>query len=319
LCLAMQRSMAQKLGDRCGWDRMLASVVLWVKGGWVVGTGIIMQLWWLGRGPGGNGWGVCCCASIRGRVNCFRGVGESKGVGLLDMVSMLTDKSVMALDMLAIASSRQSAACKTREKDVCSQGVHIVERYGGRGRSRGVGVCCHVVWWCCHCICIVYGHHRFQHHHRCQQGRCCIFVVINDGYCWCQHWQWNGFFVRAGIHCVSVWWDAACRSVAACQRDDLTTIHKRGCHHHGWCCCDCVVVAAGRVRGDRWNKTFAHSVNVIKELVKVISWWWWCKGEVSCQLKLGLGVMVIFIVAVGLCYGCGSVSLSTRVLICKNE
>jgi len=69
-----------------------------------------MQLRWLGRGPGGNGWDVGCCFSAKGRVNHLGGVGELEGVGLLSMVSILTDRSVMALDMLVVASSRQSVA-----------------------------------------------------------------------------------------------------------------------------------------------------------------------------------------------------------------
>jgi len=84
--------------------------------------------------PGGNGWDVGCF-SIGGRVNHFGGVGESKGVGLLDMVAMRADKSVMAFDKSAVASSRQSAACRNRETDAC-QGLQVMERYGGWGRSR---------------------------------------------------------------------------------------------------------------------------------------------------------------------------------------
>jgi len=52
---------------------------------------------------------------------------------------MLADKSVMA-------SSRWSAACKTRENDAFSQGVHIMERYGDQGRSR-------VEWRCIVVLC----------------------------------------------------------------------------------------------------------------------------------------------------------------------
>jgi len=36
-------------------------------------------------------------------------------------------------------------------------------------------------------------------------------------------------------------------------------------------------------------------------------------------VRLGLGVMVVFVVAVGLRYGCDSVALSTRVFIFENE
>jgi len=50
-------------------------------------------------------------------VNHFRGVGESRKVGLLDMVAMHADNSVIILDISAIASSRRSAACKTMKKD----------------------------------------------------------------------------------------------------------------------------------------------------------------------------------------------------------
>jgi len=73
-------------------------------------------------------------------VNCFRGVGESKGVGLLDMVSMLADKSVMALDMLAVASSRQSAACKTSEKMHAAKGVRIMEGMVAIGFGVVIGI-----------------------------------------------------------------------------------------------------------------------------------------------------------------------------------
>ncbi len=84
--------------------------------------------------PGGNGWDVGCF-SIGGRVNHFGGVGESKGVGLLDMVAMRVDKSVMAFDKSAVASSRRSVACRNWETDAC-QGLRVMERYGGWGRSR---------------------------------------------------------------------------------------------------------------------------------------------------------------------------------------
>jgi len=89
--------------------------------------------------PGGNGWDVDCF-SIEGRANRFGGVWESKGVGLLDMIAMRVDKSLMAFDKSAIASSRRSAACINRETDAC-QGLRIVERYGGWGRSRVECVC----------------------------------------------------------------------------------------------------------------------------------------------------------------------------------
>jgi len=36
-------------------------------------------------------------------------------------------------------------------------------------------------------------------------------------------------------------------------------------------------------------------------------------------VRLGLDVMVVFVAAIGLCYGCGSVVLSTRVLIFESE
>jgi len=36
-------------------------------------------------------------------------------------------------------------------------------------------------------------------------------------------------------------------------------------------------------------------------------------------VKLGLEVMVVFVVAVGLCYSCGSIALSTRVFCFKIE
>ena len=68
-------------------------------------------------------------------MNRFRGVGESKGCGFLDMVARRADKSVMAFDKSAIASSRWSAAFIKRETDAC-QGVWIMERYGGWERLR---------------------------------------------------------------------------------------------------------------------------------------------------------------------------------------
>jgi len=84
--------------------------------------------------PGGNGWDVDCF-SIKVRVNRFRGVGESKGCGFLGMVARRADKSMMAFDKSAIASSRRSAACIKRETDAC-QGVQIMERYVGWERLR---------------------------------------------------------------------------------------------------------------------------------------------------------------------------------------
>jgi len=54
----------------------------------------------------GCGW----CVSNGGRVNCFNGVGDSRGVGLLFRVAMVTDMSAIVWDRSAIAASRRSAA-----------------------------------------------------------------------------------------------------------------------------------------------------------------------------------------------------------------
>jgi len=128
--------MAQKLGDWCSWECMLVSVILWVREGWVVGKGSRLWLCWLGRGPDGSGWDVGCCFSIKGRINCLGGVGESKGVGLLSLVSMLADKSVMALDMSAITSRK---GC-VQPRDMYHGTIWCLGEIRG-----GVGVCCHVV------------------------------------------------------------------------------------------------------------------------------------------------------------------------------
>jgi len=65
---------------------------------------------WLGKGPVVNGWDVGWCVPSGGMVNCFNGVGESRGVGLLFMVAMVADMSAIAWDRSAIAASKQSAA-----------------------------------------------------------------------------------------------------------------------------------------------------------------------------------------------------------------
>jgi len=77
----------------------------------------------------------------------------------------------------------------------------------------------------------------------------------------------------------------------------------------------------GRVRRVGKNKALAHSANVIVELFQVVSWWWWCEGNVGCrEMKLWLrGVMVVFGAAVEIYYGCGSVAASTRVFVVENE
>jgi len=73
-------------------------------------------------------------------MNCSRDAGESREVGLLDMVEMRADNSAITLDMSAIASSRRSAACKTREKDAWSQVVRILEKYGVWRVGRGCAI-----------------------------------------------------------------------------------------------------------------------------------------------------------------------------------
>ncbi len=89
---------------------MVASLLLQVSGGWVAGSRNWVWLRWLGKGPSVNGWDVGWCASIRGRVNCFNEVGDSRGVGLLFRVAMVADMSAIAWDRSAIAASRRSAA-----------------------------------------------------------------------------------------------------------------------------------------------------------------------------------------------------------------
>jgi len=56
--------------------------------------------------------------------------------------------------------------------------------------------------------------------------------------------------------------------------NDLANVRNRSCHHRCGCHSDGVIVVAERVRGSRDNKAFAHSVNVFKELVDVVAWWW---------------------------------------------
>ena len=84
-------------------------------------------------------------------------MGESKWIMLWGMVAMLADNLAIALDMSVITLSRQSMAWKTRVKEAFSQGVHIMDPSGVRGRSR-VGWGCIIVSFvgivivlCLHC------------------------------------------------------------------------------------------------------------------------------------------------------------------------
>jgi len=97
--------MARKLGDGCGWVRMVTSFFLLVNGGLGAGRGSRLQLRLLRRGPIGSGWDVGCCISFEGRVNRRGGMG-----GVLSTVSMRADKSATALDMSVITFSRRSRA-----------------------------------------------------------------------------------------------------------------------------------------------------------------------------------------------------------------
>jgi len=101
--------MARKLGDGCGWLRMLTNFVLLVNRGLGAGGGNIMELQWLGWVPIESGWDMGCCFSVAGRVNHRRGMG-----GVHRAFSMRVDKSATALDMSVIAFSRRSRAWWTR-------------------------------------------------------------------------------------------------------------------------------------------------------------------------------------------------------------
>jgi len=118
-----------------------------------------------------------------------------------------------------------------------------------------------------------------------------------------------------------------CRRITAWWRNNSTKVHNRGCCHCSRCHHYGAIVAAGRERGFRKDKAFAHSANVVfklLELLEIVSWWWQQSNrKVSCLLfnngGTGGGVMVILDVAFGFCYGCATVAVSTRWLIFEKE
>jgi len=71
----MQRSMAWNLGDGCGWEHMVASLVLLVSRGLGTGRGSRVRRRWLGRGLGVVGWDVGCYEFGIGKVDCLEYVG----------------------------------------------------------------------------------------------------------------------------------------------------------------------------------------------------------------------------------------------------